>query len=181
MILKMEYRIGKLKAAWGVVFAEEGKGQGLGASKCGCQPTVMWVWWEVHGHYEVHMGVMRFVWVWWITQDWARLVSKCHGGVMGHNRKVARDRSKKFEVAPESMSANTELGRPGILMRTRKETSDWEVRAALIWTKSTWELGAWYTAVEVCWVTMWSRLHTCGDRLCVSFLTQLGAPWLLPQ
>ena len=37
---------------------------------------------------------------------------------------LAREESKKFEVAPESMSADTGSGRPGIWMRTRKETSE---------------------------------------------------------
>jgi len=55
--------------------------------------------------------------------------------------KVARDESKKFEVAPESMSADTGSERPGIWRETRKETSECEGRA-LIWTKSTMGLGA---------------------------------------
>ena len=50
---------------------------------------------------------------------------------------MARDESKKFKVAPELMSTDTGLARPGILMRTRKETSECEVRAALIRTEST--------------------------------------------
>src|SRR5882672_1043765 len=66
-------------------------------------------------------------------------------------------------------------------MRTRKETSECEVRAALIWTESTGGSGASCTAVEVCWGTTQSRLHTCGDRLHVSFPSQLGAPQLPPQ
>jgi len=38
--------------------------------------------------------------------------------------KVAREESKKFEVAPESMSTDTGSERPGILMRTRKVRSE---------------------------------------------------------
>ena len=45
-----------------------------------------------------------------------------------------RDESKKFEVAPESMSADTGSERPGIRRETRKETSECKVRVALIWT-----------------------------------------------
>src|SRR5467141_800540 len=89
---------------------------------------------------------------------------------------LAREESKKFEVAPESMSADTGSERPGIRMRTRKETSECEVRAALIQTESTGELGASCTAIEVCWGTMRSRLHTCGDGSHVSFLSLSGAP-----
>ena len=63
---------------------------------------------------------------------------------------MARDKSKKFEVAPVSISADTGLERPGIGTETRKETSKCEVRAALIQTKSTRGSGASYTAVEVC-------------------------------
>ena len=64
--------------------------------------------------------------------------------------KVARAESKKFDVAPKLMNADTGLGRPGIQMETRKETSECEVRAALIWTESTKGSGASYTAVDVC-------------------------------
>ena len=75
---------------------------------------------------------------------------------MGSNTKggeVARDRSKKFEVAPESMSADTWSGRPGRLREIRKETSECKVRAVLIQTEFTMGSGTLYTAVEVCWVT----------------------------
>ena len=68
--------------------------------------------------------------------------------------KVAQDESKKFEVAPESMSVDTGLERPGIQMGTGKETSECKVRAAQILTKSTRGLGASYTAIEVCLSTM---------------------------
>ena len=50
---------------------------------------------------------------------------------------VARDKSKKFEVAPKLMNADTGLERPGIRRETRKETSECEVRVVLIQTKST--------------------------------------------
>ena len=77
--------------------------------------------------------------------------------------KVARDESKKFEVVPKSMSSDTGLERPGIWRETRKETSECEGSMALIQTESTMGLGASNTAIEVCWVTTQSRLHTCGD------------------
>jgi len=56
---------------------------------------------------------------------------------------MARDESKKFEVAPESMSADTGSERPGRVREIRKETSEWEVRAALILTESTRESGTY--------------------------------------
>jgi len=62
------------------------------------------------------------------------------GDPRGSNTKVgkaARDECKKFEVAPKSMSAGTGSERPGRVREIRKETSEWEVRAALILTKST--------------------------------------------
>jgi len=65
---------------------------------------------------------------------------------------VARDKSKKLEVAPKSMSADTGSERPGIQMEQEKRPL--EVRAALIWTESTRGLGTSYTSIEVCWVTM---------------------------
>ena len=74
--------------------------------------------------------------------------------------KAAREESKKFEVAPESMSTDTGSVRPGILTRTRKETSECEVRAMLIWTESTERPRGRYTAIEVCLGTMRSRSHT---------------------
>src|SRR5882724_6319233 len=116
----------------------------------------------------------------WINLAVAGLPSKRHnviGRSRGSNTKVgevARDKSKKFEVAPESMSADTGSGRPGSRREMRKETSECEVRAVLIWTESTIGSGALSTAIEVCLVTMQSRLHTCGDGPCVSFLTQSG-------
>ena len=64
--------------------------------------------------------------------------------------KAARDESNKFEVAPESMSANTGSERPGRLREIRKETSECEVRAALIVTESTMGSGTLSTAVKVC-------------------------------
>jgi len=67
------------------------------------------------------------------------------------------------------MSADTGSGRPGRAREIRKETSECEVRAALILTKSTLGSGMLSTAIKVCWVTMRSRLHTCGmDRVLVS-------------
>ena len=51
--------------------------------------------------------------------------------------KVAREESKKFEVVPKSMSTDTGSERPGIQMRTRKETSECKLRTALIRTEST--------------------------------------------
>jgi len=63
---------------------------------------------------------------------------------------MARDESKKFEVAPESMSADTGSERPGRVREIRNETSEWEVRAALILTKSTLGSGILSTAVKVC-------------------------------
>jgi len=75
---------------------------------------------------------------------------QCSSTKMG---KVARDNPKKFDVSPESISTDTGLGRHGIQMGTRKQTSECKVRAMLIWTESTWESGASFTATEVCWVT----------------------------
>ena len=49
------------------------------------------------------------------------------------------------------MSVDTGLERPGRLREIRKETSECEVRAVLIWTESTMGSGTLYTAVEVCW------------------------------
>src|SRR5882724_6628928 len=126
----------------------------------------------------------------WINLEVAGLPSQRHN-VIGRSRgsntkvgKVARDESKKLEVAPKLIKADTGLGRPGSQTEMRKETSECEVRAALIWTESTMGSGASYTAVEVCLVTMQSRLHTCGDGPCVSFPTQSGVlqpppRWLL--
>src|SRR5882724_1397433 len=57
------------------------------------------------------------------------------------------------------MSADTGSEKPGRQRKIRKETSECEVRAGLIWTESTMGLGASYTAVEVCWVTTQSRLQ----------------------
>src|SRR5882672_11963309 len=94
---------------------------------------------------------------------------------------LAREESKKFEVAPESMSADTGSGRPGTQMRMRKETSECEVRAVLIRTESTGGSGASCTAIEVCWGTTQSRLHTCGDGSHVSFPSSSGAPQLPPR
>jgi len=63
---------------------------------------------------------------------------------------VARDESKKFEVAPKSISADTGSERPGRVRIDENETSECEVRAALILTKSTLGSGTLSTAVEVC-------------------------------
>jgi len=45
---------------------------------------------------------------------------------------VARDKSKKFEVAPKSMSADTGSERPWRQRETRKEISECKVRVVLI-------------------------------------------------
>ena len=118
----------------------------------------------------------------WINPTVTGLPSKRHRA-MGRSKcsvtkrgELAMEESKKFEVAPESISADTGLGRPGIQTRTRKETSECEVRAALIRTESTGESGASCTAGEVCWGTTQSRLHTCGDGSHVSFPSRPGAP-----
>jgi len=66
---------------------------------------------------------------------------------------AARDESKKFKVAPKLIKADTGSGRPGSQREMRKETSECEVRAALIWTESTMGSGASYAAIEVCLVT----------------------------
>jgi len=89
---------------------------------------------------------------------------------------VARDESKKFKVDPKLISVDTGSDRPGRHMEIRKETSECEVRVALIWTESTIGSGTLSTAIEVCWVTMQSRLHTCGGGLCLSFPTQSVVP-----
>jgi len=92
----------------------------------------------------------------WINPAVAGLPSKRHSAIgrsRGSNTKfgdAARDESKKFEVAPESMSADTGSGRPGRAREIRKETSECEVRAALILTKSTLGSGILSTAVKVC-------------------------------
>src|SRR5882724_9988280 len=70
----------------------------------------------------------------WINPAVAGLPSKRHSAISrsrGSNTKfgdAARDESKKFEVAPESMSADTGSGRPGRVREIRKETSECEVR-----------------------------------------------------
>ena len=92
----------------------------------------------------------------WINLAVAGLPSKRHniiGRSRGSNTKVgevARDKSKKFEVAPESMSADTGSERPGRVREIRKETSECEVRVALILTESTMGSGTLSTAVKVC-------------------------------
>src|SRR5882724_872125 len=102
----------------------------------------------------------------WINPAVTHLPSNRHrarGRSKGSDMKrgnVAREESKKFEVAPESMSTDTGSARPGILMRTRKETSDCEVRAALIRTESTERSRGGYTAIEVCLGTTLSRSPT---------------------
>src|SRR5882724_1189057 len=92
----------------------------------------------------------------WINPAVAGLPSKRHN-VISQSRdsstkvgEVARDKSKKFEVAPKSMSADTGSERPGRVREIRKETSEWEVRAALILTESTMGSGTLSTAVKVC-------------------------------
>src|SRR5882724_11660622 len=69
----------------------------------------------------------------WIYPAVAGLPSKRHNAI-GRSRgsntkvgKVARDESKKFEVAPKSMKADTGSGRPGSQRERRKETSKCEV------------------------------------------------------
>src|SRR5882724_11036429 len=92
----------------------------------------------------------------WINPAVAGLPSKRHSAISrfrGSNTKVgeaARDKSKKFKVAPKSMSADTGSERPGRVREIRKETSDCEVRAALILTKSTLGSGILSTARQVC-------------------------------
>ena len=92
----------------------------------------------------------------WINPAVTGLPLKRHS-VIGWSRgsntkggKVARDESKKFEVAPESISPDTGSERPGRQREIRKETSKCEVRAALIWTKSTMGSGTLSTAIKVC-------------------------------
>ena len=63
--------------------------------------------------------------------------AQCNRQSRGSNTKggeAARDESKKFEVAPELMSVDTGSERPGRQREIRKETSECEVRAVLIWT-----------------------------------------------
>src|SRR5882724_1679527 len=92
----------------------------------------------------------------WINPVVAGLPSNRHrarGRSKGSDMKrgnAAREESKKLEVAPESMSTDTGSVRPGILTRTRKETSKCEVRAVLIQTESTERSRGRDTAVEVC-------------------------------
>jgi len=92
----------------------------------------------------------------WINPAVAGLPSKRHNAIgksRGSNTKVgkaARDESKKFEVAPESMSADTGSERPGRVREIRKETSECEVRVELILTKSRKGSGILSTAVKVC-------------------------------
>src|SRR5882724_4818451 len=92
----------------------------------------------------------------WINLAVAGLPSKRHNAISqsrGSNTKVgkaARDESKKFEVAPKSMSADTGSERPGRVREIIKETFEWEVRAALILTESTRGSSTLSTAVKVC-------------------------------
>ena len=74
----------------------------------------------------------------------------------------ARDESMKFEVVPESMRVEIELGMPGIWVGTKKETSDWEVRVARREGKCTGEM--------VCSVAMQPKVHTRMFGSLVSFL-----------
>ena len=92
----------------------------------------------------------------WINPAVTGLPSKMHraiGRFRGSNTKggeVARDESKKFKVAPELMRADTGLERSGRVREIRKETSECEVRAALILTESTMGSSILSTAVKVC-------------------------------
>src|SRR5882724_8662281 len=92
----------------------------------------------------------------WINPAVAGLLSKRHNVIRrsrGSNTKVgevARDESKKFKVAPKSMGSDTGSERPGRVREIRKETSECEVRAALILTESTMGSGTLSTAVKVC-------------------------------
>jgi len=92
----------------------------------------------------------------WINMVVTGLPSKRHNAISrsrGSSTKVgvaARDESKKFEVAPKSMSADTGSERLGRVREIRKETSECEVRAALILTKSTMGSGTLSTAIKVC-------------------------------
>src|SRR5882724_5282474 len=91
----------------------------------------------------------------WINPVVTGLPLKRHN-VIGRSRgsntkvgKVARDESKKFEVAPKSMSADTGSGRPGRVREIRKETSDGEVGAAVGLTEVTMGSCTVCTAVKV--------------------------------
>src|SRR5882724_10834205 len=96
----------------------------------------------------------------WINPAVAGLPSKRHSAIgrsRGYNTnggEAARDESKKLEVAPELIKADTGSGRPGSQREMRKETSECKVRVVLIRTESTMGSGASYTAIEVCLVTM---------------------------
>jgi len=62
---------------------------------------------------------------------------------------------RNSKVASELMSTDTGSGRLGRLREIRKETSECEVRAVLIWTKSTMGSDTLYTAIEVlCLITL---------------------------
>jgi len=69
----------------------------------------------------------------WINPAVTGLPSKRHSairrsrGSITKGEEVARDESKKFEVAPESMSTDTGLERPGSRREIRKETSECKV------------------------------------------------------
>jgi len=79
--------------------------------------------------------------------------AQCDWAIQGFqykSGKVARDKSKKFEVAPESISADTGSERPGRVREIRKETSECKVRVALILTESTLGSGTLSTAIKVC-------------------------------
>ena len=96
----------------------------------------------------------------WINPAVTGLLLKRHSVIRrsrGSNTKggeVARDESKKFEVAPELISADTGSEQPGRRREIRKETSECKVGVALIRTESTMGSGTLSTAVKVCWVTM---------------------------
>jgi len=64
-------------------------------------------------------------------------------------------------------------------MRTRKETSECEVRAALIRTESTGKSGLHVQLESVLGNNAIQVAH-CGDGSCVSFPRSLGAPRLPP-
>jgi len=135
------------------VLHSQGSPSTIGADRCSFVTTRErdWVEWSAN---ETEIFTDS-----WINPVVTGLPSNRHSAIgksRGSNTKVgeaARDESKKFKVAPKLMSADTGLERPGRLREIRKETSECEVRAVLIWTESTMGLGASYTAIEVCWVT----------------------------
>src|SRR5882724_730390 len=74
--------------------------------------------------------------------------AQCDRSIQGFQYKGWRSgqrRVQEFKVAPELMSADTGSGRLGRVREIRKETSECEVRAAQILTKSTLGSGILYS------------------------------------